>query len=278
LHVATEYGGAYGGRPWRHAAPSYGGQPPYRARRGSRRWFAAVAALVLGVAGLALSLTGVVFQLLPRQFSEQQQQQITDWELGKDWRTLSAGNIFPASLDYGAPQSLTDDHRLRLTADRVGIAPQATCAVATDQAVAAVLARNGCEAMLRATYVDGTGSYVITVGVAAMPGSAQVSAAKRELAGTGGSTGAGLRTVPVAGSLAAAFTNGRRQLSGSLSASPYLVFYTIGYTDDRPRVPVTADTYADAEMMAAGAGVAHAVVAAGDKPVPPPHCPGTPGC
>jgi hypothetical protein len=278
LHVATEYGGAYGGRPWRHPAPSYGGQPPYRARRGSRRWFAAVAALVLGVAGLALSLTGVVFQLLPRQFTARQEQQITDWELGEHWRTLSAGNIFPASLDYSPPQAVGDDPGLRLTADRIGIAPQAACAAATDQAVAAVLTRYGCEAMLRATYVDGTDSYVITVGVAAMPGSAQVSAAERELAGTGGSNGAGVRTVPVAGSLAAAFTNGRRQLSASVGAGPYLVFYTIGYTDDRPRVPVSADTYADAEMMAAGAGVAHAVGSAVDKPVPPPHCPGTPGC
>ena len=143
----------------------------------------------------------------------------------------------------------------------------------------AVLARNGCEAMLRATYVDGTDSYVITVGVAAMPGSAQVNAAKRELAGVvGGSNGAGVRTVPVAGGPAAAFTDSRRQLSGSMAAGPYLVFYTIGYTDGRPSVPVSADHYADAEMTAAGAGVAQAVASEVGKSVPPPHCPGTPGC
>ncbi|HEX4399288.1 MAG TPA: hypothetical protein VH136_16740, partial [Trebonia sp.] len=98
--MATEYDGAYGDRPWRHAAPSYGGQPPYRARRGSQRWFAAVAALVLGVAGLAVALTGIALQLLPRQFSAEQQRQITDWEIGKRWRTMSAGAIFPASLQY----------------------------------------------------------------------------------------------------------------------------------------------------------------------------------
>ena len=132
--------------------------------------------------------------------------------------------------------------------------------------------------MLRATYVDGTGSYVITVGVAAMPGSAQASAAGQELAGTGGSTGAGVRTVPVAGSLAAAFTDSRRQLSGSMTAGPYLVFYAIGYTDGRPRVPVFEDDYADAEMTAAGAGVAQAVAHQVGKPVPPPQCPGAPGC
>ena len=263
---------------WRHAAPSYGGQPPNRARRGSQRWFAAVAALVLGVAGLAVALTGVAFQLLPRQFSAEQQRQITDWEVGKRWRTLSAGAIFPASLRYAAPSVLTDAG-LQLTADRIGIAGQASCAAATDPAaVGAVLARHGCEAMLRATYVDGTDSYVITVGVAAMPGSAQVNAAERELAGVGGSTGAGVRTVPVAGSLAAAFTDSRRQLSASMAAGPYLVFYAIGYTDGRPSVPVTAEAYADAEMTAAGAGVAQAVASKVGSSVPPPQCPGTPGC
>jgi len=278
LHVATEYDGAYGDRPWRHAAPSYGGQPPYRARRGRQRWFAAVAVLVLGVAGLAVALTGIAFQLLPRQFSAEQQRQITDWEVGKRWRTMSAGAIFPASLQYAAPSGLSDVPKLQLTADRVGIASQASCAAATDPAaVGAVLARHGCEAMLRATYVDGTDSYVITVGVAAMPGSAQVKAAKQELAGVGGST-AGVRTVPVAGSLAAAFTDAHRQLSGRMTAGPYLVFYTIGYTDDRPRQPVTDDSYGDAEMTAAGAGVAYAVASTVGKGVPAPQCPGTPGC
>jgi hypothetical protein len=277
LHVATEYDGAYGDRPWRHAAPSYRGQRPYRARRGSQRWFAAVAALVLGVAGLAVALTGIALQLLPRQFSAEQQRQITDWEAGKRWRTMSAGAIFPASLQYAAPSTLSDD--LKLTADRIGIARQASCAAATDPAaVGAVLARHGCEAMLRATYVDGTGSYVITVGVAVMPGSAQVSAARRELAGVGGRNGAGVRTVPVAGSPAAAFTDARRQLSASMTAGPYLVFYTIGYTDDRPRQPVFDDHYGDAEMTAAGAGVAQAVVSTVGKALLPPQCPGTPGC
>jgi len=281
--VATEYDGAYGDRPWRHAAPSYGGQPPYRARHGSQRWFAAVAALVLGVAGLAVALTGIALQLLPRQFSAEQQRQITDWEAGKRWRTLPAGAIFPASLQYAPPPPPAlpgNDPGPRLTADRVGIASQASCAAATDPAaVGAVLARHGCETMLRATYVDGTGSYVITVGVAVMPGSAQASAAERELlAGVGGRNGAGVRTVRVAGSLATAFTDPRRQLSASMAAGPYLVFYTIGYTDDRPRQPVTDDHYGDAEMTAAGAGVARAVASTVGKAVPPPQCPGAPGC
>ena len=79
-------------------------------------------------------------------------------------------------------------------------------------------------------------------------------------------------------SLAASFTDSRRQLSASIAAGPYLVFYTIGYTDDRPRQLVTADSYGDAEMTAAGEGVAYAIASTVGRSVPPPQCPGTPGC
>lgn len=271
-----EYGGTYGDQPWQHSAPPYRGRPPRAARRERVRW-AAIIALVLGLAGLAISLTGVASQVLPRQFSAQQQRQITDWEAGKNWRELPAGRIFPATVSYAAPAVL-DDAALRLTANRVGLASQASCLAATDGAVNAVLARDGCEAMLRATYVDGTDSYVVTVGVAAMAGSAQASAAARELAGVVGASGAGVRAMPVSGTAAAAFTDGHRQLSGTVTFGPYLIFYAIGYTDDRPRVPVAVDSYADAEMTNAGHGVAGAVGSVLDPPMPAPHCPGTPGC
>jgi hypothetical protein len=242
---------------------------------------AAAAALVLGVAGLAVSLTGVVSQLLPREFTAQQQRQITDWEAAKRWQELPAGQIFPAAASYPAPPSLSDDPALRLSAARVGIARQASCAAGADAAVAAVLDRDGCAAMLRATYIDGTDSYVVTVGVAVMPGSAKAAAAARGLArvvGASGASGLGVRTLPVGGTLAASFTNVRRQLSGSVVAGPYLIFYAVGYTDDRPRVPVTADNYTDAEMTHAGQGIAGAVGTALDGHLPPPRCPGTPGC
>lgn len=279
LHVATEYGGLHGGQPWQRAAPPYGGQPPQSARpRRGARWFRAAAVLALGLAGLAVSLTGVASQMLPRQFTAQQQRQITDWEVGKRWRELPAGSIFPASVSYPAPAALDDNPGLRLTAGRDGIARQASCAAVTDAAVGAVLARDGCQAMLRATYVDGTDSYVVTVGVAPMPGSAQADAAARELASLVGASGAGVETMPVSGTPAAAFTDGRRQLSGAVARGPYLIFYAVGYTDDRPRVPVAADSYADAEMTSAGRGVAQAVGSVLDGGVPAPHCPGTPGC
>ena len=70
-----------------------------------------------------------------------------------------------------------------------------------------------------------------------------------------------------------------RTVAGNMvPAGSYLIFYTIGYADGRPTVPVTADRYADAEMTAVGAGVAQKIGSVLGAPVPPPRCPGTPGC
>jgi hypothetical protein len=237
-----------------------------------------ITALVLGIVGLVISLVGIAPRLLPRQFTPLQKGQITDWEAGARWRTLPAGTIFPATVQYPPPTAL-DDVGLTLTASRIGIAKQAACrkatdpAAAVDPAAAAVLARHGCEAVLRATYVDGTSSYVVTVGVAVLPGEAQAKAANREL-----TSGAGVLTVPFAGTPAAGFTNNRREISGRAVAGNYLILYTIGYADDRPRVKITADSYADAEMTAVGAGVAGKVAKLLGATVPTPSCPGTPGC
>jgi hypothetical protein len=212
--------------------------------------------------------------------SAAQRQQITDWESGQRWRDLTAGAIFPASVSYVPPVALSDDASLALSARRVGLAKQASCASATDTAAAAVLDREGCAAILRATYVDGTGSYVVTVGAAVLPDAAKADSAARAIAGTAGAAGvpAAVHAVPVTGTPAAAFTDKRRQLSGVVSAGTYVVLYTVGYTDTRPKEPVTGDSYTDAEMKSAGTGVARAVLSVLAAPVPPPGCPGTPGC
>jgi hypothetical protein len=244
-----------------------------------------VAVLVLGGLGLASFGVGAWIQVMPRKFTAAQRQQIIDWESGQRWRDLTAGAIFPASVSYAPPVALSDDASLALSARRVGLAKQASCASATDTAAAAVLDREGCAAILRATYVDGTGSYVVTVGAAVLPDAAKAATAARAIAGTGGAAGtatagapAAVHAVPVTGTPAAAFTDKRRQLSGVVSAGTYVVLYTVGYTDTRPKEPVTGDSYTAAEMKSAGTGVAQAVLSVLAAPVPPPGCPGTPGC
>jgi hypothetical protein len=298
--VARDYGGTHGGQPWHDAQPQYSGQPPYGkapyggppnggppgwtpppdrgalVRRRRTRILAATV-LVLGGLGFLGFGIGAWVQVMPRKFTAAQRQQISDWELGKRWRVLTAGAIFPASASYPAPAELNDDPSLRLSARRVGVAKQASCASATDPAAAAALDRDGCAAMLRATYVDATDSYVVTVGAAVLPGAGKAASAARAIAGADGARSA-VHAVPVAGTPAAAFTDKRRQLSGVVSAGTYVVLYTVGYTGSRPKEPVTGDRYTDEEMTSAGTGVAHDVLSVLAAPVPPPSCPGTPGC
>jgi len=298
--VATGYGGTYGDQPWRDAQPQYPGQPtdgdeppppegppsegPPAGPRPRRRRPASTAiagiALVLGLIGLAVSLFGVSTQLLPRRFTADQQREIVNWEFGRNWRALTAGAIFPTSVSYAPPEVLDGSSPPALTAGRIGIARPAACQSATDPAAAAVLVRNGCSTVLRATYTDGTKSYVVTVGVAVLPSMAQAAAAVRELAGAAevGGIAPGVRVVAFKGTPSAWFTNERRQLSRSLWAGTYVALYTVGYADSRPREPVSEDRYADSEMTNVGLGVAHAVLAAVAPSVPTPHCPGTPGC
>lgn len=293
--MATDYGGTCGGKPWHDAQPQYTGQPPYggppygrppewtpRPDRGllarrQRTRIITIILLALGGLGLFGFGIGASLQVMPRKFTPAQQRQITDWEFGKRWRDLAAGVIFPASVSYTAPSALDDDPSLALSARRVGLAKQASCASVTDPAAAAALDREGCVAVLRATYVDETDSYVVTVGAAALPGAAKAATAAQAIKSTGGARSA-VHTVPVKGTPASGFTDKRRQLSGVVSAGTYVVLYTVGYTDTRPHEPVTRDDYTDAEMTSAGAGVAHDVLSVLAAPVPPPHCPGTPGC
>jgi hypothetical protein len=287
----TSYGGPpYGGPPHggsSHGGPSYGGSPrreppqnPGAVARPRRIRALSVAALVLGCIGVLVFGIEAGVAMAPRKFTTAQQQQITSWEFGKRWRDLPAGQIFPTSVRYPAPEALDDDPALALSAQRVGIAGQDSCAAAVDPAAAEVLDRDGCAAMLRATYVDATDSYVVTVGAAVLPGTAKAATAARAINGAAASGGLGpaVHTVPFKGTPAAEFGNEQRQLSGVVSAGSYVVLYTVGYADSRPRQPVDRDSYADAEMTSAGAGVAHGVLSVLAAPVPSPGCPGVPGC
>ena len=257
---------------------------------GRGRRAAAILVLVLGLAGFAVSAIGVTVHLLPRHFTVSQQRQIEAWEVMRRWQTMPAGQIFPASVPYLlSAQTLQDVAPLAKNALRVSISSQESdCAKAvTSAAAGAVLRRNGCEAVLRATYVDATRSYVMTVGVAVLPNAAAAVSADSGLipprlaaareAGHGGRLPAGVLVIRFGGAGAGLYDY-NRQISRSFAACPYVVMYAVGYSDSRPRVPVSDDSYSDAEMTSMAAGVADSVAhTLAGRPAPP-HCPGSPGC
>ncbi len=257
---------------------------------GRGRRAAAILALIFGLVGLAVSMTAVAIQLLPRQFTAGQQRQIEAWEVIRRWQTMPAGQIFPASVSYTlSAQVLQDAAPLDLNALRVSIAPQQSdCAKAvTSAAVGAVLHKNGCEAVLRATYVDATRSYVMTVGVAVLPTEAAAASAGSGLsqarlaaardAGGADRLPAGVMVVRFAGAGAGRYDY-YRQIAASFTAGPYVVMYAAGYSDSRPRVPVARDTYSYDEMKSMATGVAQSVANTLAASPAPPHCPGAPGC
>jgi hypothetical protein len=236
--------------------------------------------LAVGLSGLAAAAAGVAHELLPRQFSAAQQQQIMAWEMSRRWRAMSAGEIFPAAIGYQVPaDALQASQGLELSATRLGIAAQSSCAAEVSAMAARILTAGHCLALLRATYVDASQSMVVTVGVAVLPGAAQAAQAQRQLAVAGGGLGLAVGAFPVPGTAAAAFHDRQRQMSYAVwEAGPYVVMSAGGFADGRRHVQVSSDDYYDQEMMSLVDGLTDAVAMHVDARPPVPRCPGAPGC
>jgi hypothetical protein len=220
----------------------------------------------------------VAVQLLPRRFSAAQAEQLSTWEMLRRWRTWPASQIFPRTLGYELPgYALSGGRGLHLTARRVGIARTAHCASAVNAPAVKVLTGQGCQVVLRATYVDATRSLVTTVGVAVMPSAAAAASAATALS-AGSGVLPGVVPVPFPRTIVALFGEQERQLTVATSDGPYLVLSAAGFADGRPRVRISTDGYTNAEMFSLANGLARAV----EKPLSAapaaPHCPGSPGC
>jgi hypothetical protein len=241
--------------------------------------------------GLAWGGYAAYGQFMPRVFTPAQRSQIEAWEVASRWRTIPKTQLFPAVVPYQLNASrFGSAGTVTLTARRLAIAKQASCrrGAGAGKAVLAVLARDGCQVLLRASYSGGNGSFVLTVGIAVLPSQASALGAAGYLAhrsGTGPIAPSGthaarlvLRPFPVPGTSAAGFGLRQRQLSWVSAAGPYLVVTTIGYADGRHHVQVAADPYTYQEMSSMARGVVTVIAAPLDAPAPVPHCPGGPAC
>lgn len=231
-----------------------------------------------GTAGLILSAVGIVVQLMPRSFSTAQRERIVAWEVGKRWRSWSAGQIFPQTISYSlSGRAFGGGQPLPLTAQRVGIAPQASCRAAAERAAARVLGQHGCVAVLRATYEDASQTLAVTVGVAVLPAT---SAAQQTVAalGSGGNLRSGIKAVSFRRTATYHFGDHGRKLWWDHVAGPYLVLAAVGYADGRPWLARGNDTYTQAELLGLAAGTGRRVAAALAAQPPAPHCPGNPAC
>jgi hypothetical protein len=148
-------------------------------------------------------------------------------EIATRWARWTAARIFPAAVRYVNADGLST------TGYRVGIARRASCVAALDPPAAAILRRHGCAAVLRATYVDQSGSLVATVGVAVMPSLTAALAAVNSVLSAPGKA-AGLRAAGFPGTWADRFGDAQRGWSFATSGGPYAYFFAAGYTDGEP--------------------------------------------
>ncbi|MFB4297123.1 hypothetical protein [Actinomadura sp. NTSP31] len=218
----TEPGAARGERPG--AVPDGPAGPSRHRRRPPRATapllIASGCAAVLAVA--AVRLAGEV----TRAPTPAERSAAVATEIGRRYRAWPAGRIFPAGLRY------TLDEGSAETARRVGIGTDTRCGTAVDPGLTASLTARGCQAVLRATYLDQAQGLAVTIGVAAFPDTASAHGAVAWFPPR--APAPGLRALPFAGTVAARFGDAARQASAAAQRGPYVVAATVGYADGRP--------------------------------------------
>src|SRR5260370_1454938 len=111
-------------------------------------------------------------------------------------------------------------------------APAPAVTAGPDPAVASLLRRYGCVPVLRATYLDASGTLAATAGIVVMTSAS--AAGQAVSASGGGPTSTGVRTFSLPGTVADRFGNPQRRVfSQVLSIGPYVFLYAAGYTDGR---------------------------------------------
>jgi hypothetical protein len=238
----------------------------------------ALSVLLAGLAGLAVSAVGIAHNLLPRQFTVAQRQQITAWELEARWRSLPAATIFPGSVSYTVPGiDLDSSSNLTLQARLLSVS-QTTCVAAATGTAAELLSKYACAAAMRATYVDSSGALVATLMVAVLPDTAAQHAVVEGLTGSGTTSPVLVRPLRAAHTPAAGFGLTQRQLTQVGGAGPYLILSTAGFADGRHRVRLAGDAYLGTEMSSLASGLVASAEQAFGRSLPPLVCPGAPGC
>ncbi|MFI6500684.1 hypothetical protein [Nonomuraea typhae] len=229
-----------------------------------RRIFRALLAgiIVLSAGIVLIGTAGLFAETRSRPLTVAEQNRYKQEEIARRWQAWPATGVFPEEVKYLGLERATQYAR------RVGIAPEAECGKAVDQAVAAVLNEYGCVTMLRATYVDQTASFVFTVGVAVFGDEAARASVTEELALD---DRVGVLPVAFPGTLTERFGLEQRQRTGWVGAGPYLVFSTGGYVDGRTRAAVPPEEILHSELWPAAKSIGNQIAYfLADPPTVPP--------
>jgi hypothetical protein len=195
-------------------------EPPARRKRRGRAVL--IVALVAGLAGLGGG-GAALFAELTRPPTTAEVAAASQAEIASRWQRLPAGQIFPPAIRY------TTSAGAATTALRVGIAPKASCTAALDLRVVNAFLGHGCVAVLRATYLDESGTLAATIGIAVMPSVAAAQAVANAMPGN-----AGIRVPRFPGTRAALFGDAQRDFAITARVQgPYVFLFAAGATDGR---------------------------------------------
>ncbi|MFA1544894.1 hypothetical protein [Actinomadura chokoriensis] len=222
-----------------------------------RQWM--TVALVVGCCYLVTTGIAMVggWATFHREPTSAELQVAANNEVARRWQAWPASRIFPERVTY---QPVGDHSEY---ASRTGIVPDSGCAQAVDEELVATLAKYGCRAVLRATYVDQLQGVVVTIGVVAFPDPWKADRAYKELPGSlGPNDGEGtarpaLHAAGFPGTASAKFTDEARQARTIDRGGPYVVLTTAGQSDGRPASAIKKERPGDLFTVAPQIG--HAI-------------------
>jgi hypothetical protein len=219
--------------------------------------------LAVATVNVLLGSVGLFQETRSRPLTDAERAKYVQEDVARRWQAWPVGMLFPEELEYTALG------RAQQFARRVGVAPEAPCASVTDSPVASVLRGHGCLAMLRATYVDQTSTFAITVGVAVLrdEGTRVETSARLPV-----DDRVGVRPVAFPGTVTDTFGAAQRQRTGWVGAGPYIVFSTVGYTDGRVRDSVSPEEPLNSEMWPTAQSIAGRIARFLAEPPDVPRC------
>ncbi|GIH98883.1 hypothetical protein [Planobispora takensis] len=217
--------------------------------------------LAIATTDVLSGAVGLLRETAARPLTAAEQNLYVQEDIARRWHTWPTTLVFPGELEYVALG------RTQQYARRVGIAPETPCRAGTDAAVGAILSENGCRTLLRATYVDQTSTFAITVGVAVMEDADKRRAATGQLTTD---DRVGVRPVAFPGTATELFGAAQRQRNAWVGVGPYIVFSTAGYTDGRTREAVAQEEILHSELWPTAQTVAGRIARAlGAEPAVP---------
>ncbi|MFC4532443.1 hypothetical protein [Sphaerisporangium dianthi] len=230
-----------------------------------RSLFLLIMGTILAIAAINVLLgsVGLLQETRSRPLTVAERARYAEQDVARRWQAWRADAVFPAQVEYLGLS------RVRQLARRVGIAPEAPCSSVVDSSVASVLRRHGCRTMLRATYVDQTSTFVVTVGVAVLPNEETRVDTAADLPVD---DRVGVRPVAFPGTVTDRFGAAQRQRTAWTGAGPYIIFSSAGYADGRTRDAVPPEEITHSELWPMAQSVAGHVARGLAAPPDIPRC------